>query len=131
MIPLQQDCPADEPNKFALWAFVALPMASDAAPLVAPPQVMEKWSKHMWECGFRHHPELQEIKYQPPTQNHNWLSGTGGRWVDIDEKMPPEVTAPSLDHLTREEKSIVLKRLLEEIGDTLADQNYAGVVNDG
>lgn len=45
--------------------------------------------------------------------------------------MPPEVTAPSLDHLTREEKAIVLQRLLEEIGDGLSEQNYAGVVNDG
>lgn len=114
-IPLQSNTNPADPEEHALWALVGLPGPGSHAPLILPGAIMRQWSAHLFKAGFRHHPELQEIKYVPPSGETNWISGNAGRWAPIDEELPPEITAPAVDHLSLDEKRILLEKLREEI----------------
>lgn len=114
-VPLQSSCRADVPSEHALWALPGIAGPTARAPLVLPRAVMEAWSEHLWECGFRHHPELQKIKYLPPGPNTNWLQGAAGQWVPIDQPLTAEQSAPDTDHLTADEKRVLIDRLTTEL----------------
>lgn len=113
-IPLQQDCNLEDPEEAFLWMFSGLPGLEAQAPMLVPPQVARRWSKRMWDAGARPHPELQTIKYVPPSSQQHWLAGAGGKWVPVDQPLPPAVTAPSTDHLSVEEKEILAQRFAAE-----------------
>lgn len=80
-IPTQQTIDPSKPEEHALWALVNMG-ANAGAPLILPEPVLRSWSAHLWRCGFRHHPELQEIDYQPPAEDASVLEAGAGRWVD-------------------------------------------------
>lgn len=113
-IPLQQDCNPNDPEEAFLWLLMGLPGLEEQAPMLLPPQILRKWSKRLWDGGLRWDPKFQTIKYVPPVGQYHWLAGAGGSWVDIDADLPPEVTAPSLDHLSHAEKQQVVRKLREE-----------------
>jgi len=113
-LPLQTTCNPDAPDEHLLWALVGMAGPTSQAPLILPVDIMRKWSEHLYRAGFRHHPELQEIKYVPPTIGDNWVVGAAGEWVDINTPLPPETTAPDLSNLTPAEKQVLLDRLMAE-----------------
>lgn len=111
-IPLQQNA-QDTAELHAQWALVCLPGPGGTAPLAVPEEVLEKWSVHLWRCGFRHHKELQEIKYVPPsTSEGGFLLAPTGRWVDMDEPVAPTV---DISELSLQEKHDLLKALEEDL----------------
>lgn len=79
-IPLQSNLDPDKPDEHALWALVNMG-ANAGAPLILPEPVLRSWSEHLWRCGFRHQPELQEIDYHPPAEDASVLEAGAGRWV--------------------------------------------------
>lgn len=111
-IPLQSGCDPDVPEEHVLWALVGLAGPSSHAPMILPIPVQRAWSKHLYECGFRHDPELQKIKYIPPAAGTNWVVGSAGKWVDIATPLTPEQTAPDISHLSDEEQIALLRDLL-------------------
>lgn len=115
-IPLQVDCDPDDPEEMALWALICLPGLESQAAMLMPPQTLQGWSRRLHELGFRHHPELQTLKYVPPQGGEHWLDSASGRWVPIDQALPPEVTAPDTSHLSDAE--------LRVLGARLKDQGY-------
>lgn len=117
-IPTQDNCRVDDPAEHVLWALVNIG-GMIGAPLVMPKKVMEQWSKHLYRCGFRHHPELQEIFYEPPGEDATIWDGVAGRWVEAESVgvRPAELSVDkveqllaALDDRTRAE----LKRRLDE-----------------
>lgn len=112
-IPLQSACNPDDPEEHFLWATVGLAGPTSHAPLILPVAVGRKWSNHLHDCGFRHHPELQKIKYLPPPAGTNWVVGSAGRWVDINTPLTAEQTAPDISHLSDAEQLALLAQLLE------------------
>ena len=72
-IPIQSSCDMTNPEEQALWALVALPGPGATAPLVLPVDVMRQWSQRLYDCGFRHHPEEQTVKYVPPGPDTDWV----------------------------------------------------------
>lgn len=80
-IPTQDNCDMANPGQHLLWALVNIG-GSIGAPLLMPRKVMEQWSQHLYRCGFRHHPELQEIYYQPPGEDSSIWQGVAGSWVE-------------------------------------------------
>ena len=82
--------------------------------MLVPPQIARKWSQRLYDAGARFHPEEQGIKYVPPAGQAHWLSGTGGRWVPIDEVLGAEDTTPDISHLSLAEKRELVKRLEAE-----------------
>ena len=85
MIPLQNNCDPDKPEEHVLWALVRM-NEKQGAPLLLPLPAMEEQSKHLYDCGFRHHPDLQTKHYVPPQTNSLW-DGMDGTWADGP---PPE-----------------------------------------
>ena len=110
-IPLQQDCNPDDPEEAVLWALVCLPGMEHQAAMLMPPQTLRHWSQRLHQLGFRHHPELQELKYLPPTGGEHWLDAAAGHWVPIDQPLPAEVTAPDTSHLSDAELRVLGARL--------------------
>lgn len=131
-IPLQADANMLDPAEHLTWALVALPGPGGDAPLVVPPAALANWSAHLYRCGFRHHPEHQEIKYVPPQLGGDWMQAPGGRWVPIDEELPPEVTAPDVSALSVEEKRVLFEALAAELeaGSAAPPEDRAIVVED-
>lgn len=110
-LPLQSNCDPNDPEEHVLWATVGLPGPGKNAPLTVPPQTQREWSKHLYDCGFRHHPELQKIKYVPPPDEVSWIQGFAGMWVPIDTPLPPEVTAPDISGLSAGEEQVLWEKL--------------------
>lgn len=127
-IPLQQDA-ADLPERDGYaWAFVSLPMQGTSATMVVQPSALTEWSRHIYDLGFRHFPELQTKKYSPGPSNENWFLGSSGSWVPMEEVLAPEVTAPDMSHLTLEEKRVIFERLSQEFEENPVSTDYAEVI---
>lgn len=131
MIPLQPDCDMTMPEEHFLWALVALPGVESQAPMIVPPPLLRAWSAHLYRCGFRFDQRLQKIKYVPPAGQTHWMAGSGGRWVGIDEELPPEATAPSIEDLSLAEKQVLLDRLTAELSPIDEPEGDRAEVNDG
>lgn len=90
MIPTVDSCDVEKPEEFALWALVCLPgTETSGAPLLVAPQVLSMWSKHLWDCGFRYHPDLQTVEYQLPevsadAPDASFWAQSAGKWVSCD-----------------------------------------------
>lgn len=130
-LPLQAACNPNDEVEHVLWALVGLAGPSAHAPLVLPVEVLRKWAKHLYDCGFRHDPTLQKIKYIPPARDTNWVLGAAGKWVPIDQPLTPEQSAPDISHLTNDEKAVLFAALAAELNDPHEgpDQDMAGVTN--
>lgn len=83
-IPLQKDMNMEDPGEHVLWGLVNAGERI-GAPLLLPEPFMKEFSRHLYRCGFRHHPELQEIWYKPPTEDATLFEGIGGEWIESDE----------------------------------------------
>lgn len=129
--PLQSAADPTDPVQHVSWALVGLAGPTSHAPLVLPQAVLDKWAKHLYDCGFRHNPELQKIKYIPPAKDTNWVLGAAGEWVPIEQELTPEQSAPDISHLTFDEKAVLFAELAREL---VAEQpgdapDMAGVSN--
>lgn len=87
----------DDPDDFAVWAFAGLPHMK-GAPLGMPIPLIRWISRRLWDCGFRHHPELRTIKYRPPHAGMGVaMLSAAGEWVPIDEPDPePDPESPAV-----------------------------------
>jgi hypothetical protein len=110
-IPQQHECNPDVPAEAFVWALVGLPGPRNG-PLLVPPQVLEKWSEHLWQVGLRHHPEHQTREYHPAPGGEHWLGQTG-QWVPTGTPKPPELTMPSVADLTVAERRHLVDQLRE------------------
>ncbi|GAB4584396.1 phage gene 29 protein family protein [Nocardia sp. IFM 10818] len=105
-IPVQAGCDPDNPEEFALWALLHLPRTG--VPMLMHPSVLRDWSKHLWDLGFRHNPELQTKKLQRPIAGKQSPFNGSTQWVDIDTEEPPLRAIPDIASLTPEENAAML-----------------------
>lgn len=116
MIPLQDDMNMGDPEEHILWALVNIGGDLDA-PLLMPPVVLRRWARHLWECGFRHHPELQMRFYQPPPDGASVLAGGAGRWVAAEapgkrpQPPPDEAARGFVDALSPSQRAMLRAEL--------------------
>ncbi|WP_225725453.1 MULTISPECIES: DUF2744 domain-containing protein [unclassified Nocardia] len=109
-IPLHENCNPNKPDEAFLWALVCLP-GQQRAPLTVHPDVLRKWSKHLWELGFRHYPELQTKEYHPPAGGvGQWLNGPG-QWLPKGTPKAAHSTAPNMADLTAHERARIIEQL--------------------
>lgn len=99
-LPLQENMNSDDPVEHVVWALVNMGGMMDA-PMIVPPSLLRTWARHIYDAGFRHHPDKQMIFYIPPSGDEG-LIGMGGQWVPADE---PGVT-PELVLSAREQLSV-------------------------
>lgn len=94
MIPIdQRKADMSDPKQHAAWALSSFPVMEDGTPMVLPVISLPLVSEHLWRCGFRHHPELQEIEQR--IDSSAALTSAGVRWVPMEDD--EVVPAPSVD----------------------------------
>ncbi|MFI6168852.1 DUF2744 domain-containing protein [Nocardia sp. NPDC051052] len=111
-LPLQHECDPDDPATTFLWAFLALPGPAQG-PMLVPVQILEQWSERLWRLGFRHHPDLQELEYQPPAPTGGHWLASPGQWVPRGTAVAPEVGTPDISELTIAQRTQIIAQLRE------------------
>lgn len=115
-IPLQSTANMDDPEEHCLWALVNIG-GDIGAPLLLPLSIMKGWSRHLYEAGFRHHPDLQTRFYQPPSPDSSVWDSVGGKWVESSvpgvSPVPPDEIDTMIDSLPEE----MIQRIIRRRGD--------------
>lgn len=106
-IPLQHKMDMSDPEEHVLWALVNIGGLA-GVPLLLDERFMRIWSKHLYRCGFRHDPALQELWYKPPTEDATLFEGIGGEWVESEPGVMPELYS----------KDEVLQKMVASMSDT-------------
>lgn len=119
----------DNPEEHFLWALINLPGPDGIAPMLVPPEALRKWSERLYVAGFRHNPDLQEIRFDPPPGDHNWLMGGAGQWVDVNAP-EPEKPAVDLDSLSQQDKVALYEALKSNLPADEGDVASVEEVND-
>ena len=114
-IPLQRDADMGDPRQHVLWALVGM----GDAPLLMPLPIMAEWSEHIFNAGFRHHPELQTVYYSPPGEDASFYSSMSGEWIKSESPgVPPdEVNDDEIDRLIAGLDERMKAVLREKLGD--------------
>lgn len=93
-VPIDQSkADMGDPEQHVAWALSSFPVMGDGTPMVLPVLSLPFVSRHLWDCGFRHHPELQTIRQVVDTGAS--LASAGVRWVPVDDE--GLVPAPEID----------------------------------
>lgn len=91
MIPIdQRKADMTDPGQHFGWALSQFPVRADGTPMILPVPCLPFVSKHLWDCGFRHQPELQTIRQE--ADEAVALSQAGVRWVPSDGAPDPVPT---------------------------------------
>jgi hypothetical protein len=121
-LPTQQDLegipefgPDGKPNdeymeRFAAWAFIGVPGLGNAVMNMIG-MIAKAWSKHLYKCGFRFHPELQQIKRQRPYRGQQHALNGIHAWVPVDSDEPEPITIQDPMSLTVHEREAQVERL--------------------
>lgn len=103
----QDNSNMDDPSEHFQWALGTVPGIGQS-PMAIPAQMTAALSKHLWECGFRHHPELQEKKMLRPYRGQQTNFNTSSRWVPMDTVEPEPIRIPDINALTVHEREALL-----------------------
>jgi hypothetical protein len=126
MIPGQDEADLNKPEEHLLWALRNMPTLAGAG-MVTHPGFLRLWSKHLYECGFRHvdfiksladengmvHVDKlppQQIKFQKAFRGPRNLYNNAASWVPMDAVPPKLVQLPDIRQLTREENEAMLQQ---------------------
>ena len=108
--PTQDNCDSEAPDEFAVWAMVGIPGMKGAG-LPFPVTYLRMVSQRLWDAGFRHHPELQTIKYKRPSMDDpHWLTNPGS-WVPVDEPVEDVSLKDYIEGLPLGERQAIAKHL--------------------
>lgn len=107
--PTQDECDQEDKRQWAAWAIHHLPLGQEG--MTMQPHLVEAFCEHFWECGFRHHPELQTRKMQKPFRGQQHTQNASARWVDMDKDDPEPVTLPDVAAMTPHEQQVIIDEL--------------------
>lgn len=124
MIPGQGEADLHKPEEHLLWALRNMPTMAGAG-MVTHPGFLRLWSKHLYECGFRHVDAIaaladengvirvdqlpqQQIKFQKAFRGPRNLYNNAASWVPVDTPAPKLVQLPDIRQLTPEENEAIL-----------------------
>ena len=124
--PTRDNCDPNNPDEFALWAFVA-PPGIKGGMLMMPTSYYRLLCRRLWDLGFRHveEPTLEWIP--PQATDPNWLTSPG-RWVPVGSvPKPSEVdeARASVARMSGQQKAELLAALAA--GEPF-DESPAGLV---
>lgn len=107
--PMQADCDPENPDEHFLWAVTQIPMGQEMMPV--SPNLARAISNHLYQCGFRHNPELQTKKQQRPWRGQQHSMNGMGRWVPMDAEEPEPVVLPNVSAMTNHERQLIVEEL--------------------
>lgn len=145
MIKNQDETNWGDPKQHFAWALRFMPLAAGSG-AVTHPAILEKWSEHLYACGFAHRDYLasladedgnihvsklpaQAIKLQPAIRGPRHQYNTASQWVASDKPDPPKFQLPDIMHLTAQENAAMIAQyrragMIEDaiVGPTLAGE---------
>lgn len=128
--PVRGNCDPNDPEEFALWAFVALPGVR-GGPLIMPISYYRLVSQRLWDLGFRHVTE-PTLEWVPPTASDpNWITSPG-HWVpagSVDEPSEEDQARLAMSRMTAQQKDELLRAVAagEPFSDSPAGQVAAAL----
>lgn len=105
-------CNMEDPSEHFLWALGLIP-GIGSSPLIFPENYATAISEHLYELGYRHHPELQTKKYRRPYRGIQSSFNPAGNWVPIDDPDPEPVVLPNVGAYTTQENEAILAQYAE------------------
>ena len=128
-IPSQAECDLSKPEEHFLWALRGLGWGDH--PVAIPRPILEKWSKHLVECGAVHVLALyaladedgkidisdlpkQKIKYVNYARGEDHELNIAGKWLPVEAEEPEPVKVPPASSLSPAEKAILAAELKQE-----------------
>lgn len=125
-LPTQETHDPTDPKQHVVWALRNLPLVAGVGAITHPGYLSE-WSKHLWECGFRHRDYLesladengmihvsqlptQEIKWQAPFRGQRHTMNNAARWVKPGQPEPEPVVIPDIKKMTQQENEAMLQQ---------------------
>ncbi|QIS16405.1 phage gene 29 protein family protein [Nocardia arthritidis] len=129
-LPTQRQCDMNDPEEHLLWGLAQIAM-SPTQPMLLQESIARTISKHLYECGFRHHPELQEKKLQAPHRGQQHMLNGSARWVPIEDPEPDPVELPDVSAMTVHEQEFIINQLKElgRIPEAPVPQSVAEITN--
>lgn len=122
----------DDPEEHFLWALRNMPSFAGSG-VITHSGFLRTWSKHLWEAGFRHHPDKQQIKFQEAFRGPHHTYNNAARWVPMDAPAPEPVYLPDVSKLTIQEQHVLAYQLEQEgvIPKRKIPKHLAQELNDG
>lgn len=108
-MPQQAQCDMSNPEEHLLWGLAQIPVGNNSMPI--QPQTARNMSKHLYELGFRHHPQLQTKKLQSPIRGPQSSLNGLARWVPIDTDEPEPIPLPDIKAMTAGEREWIHNEL--------------------
>lgn len=129
MIPTQDEADMGNPEEHLVWALRNMPALAGTG-MVTHPGFLREWSKHLWECGFRHTDYLasladedgnihvsqlpkQTIKFQQAMRGPSHIYNNAARWVGKDTPDPKPMRLQDVTKLTIQEQHVMAKQLID------------------
>lgn len=107
----QDECDPSKPEEHFLWALGQIPMGDKVTQPIQP-HLARTISKHLHECGFRHHPKLQKKKRLKAGRGQDHALNGVARWVDMDtEPSDTDIEPPDVTQLTPQEREALVEEL--------------------
>lgn len=121
----------DDPEEHFLWALTSVP-GMGTSPMMIPLQMAKMISKHLYESGYRHHPDLQEKKMLRPFRGQQSNLNPAGKWVPMDTPEPEPIRIPDINKLTPHEREALLAQYRAQglLDAEPVDPNLAYVLED-
>lgn len=129
-LPSQAECNPGDPEEHFLWALRNMPAFAGSG-VVTHSGFLRKWSRHLWEAGFRHRDYLakladengnisisklpeQQIRFQEAFRGPQHTYNNAARWVKADEPEPEVFSIPDPRQMTVQEKYALAYMLKQE-----------------
>lgn len=101
----QNKADMDDPQQHVAWALTPVPIDASGRPLVLPLTAIPYISEHLYQFGFRHHPELQTHKYAQSEASNFMAANT--HIVPIEDEEVVSVAEVDLSQISDAEAEAV------------------------
>jgi hypothetical protein len=128
--PSQHEANPDDPEEHFVWALRSMPTKASSGVLI-PAAITRGWSKHLWDCGFRHRDWLagladkdgnipvgqlpeQTVQFQEAFRGPHHTYNPAAQWVKHGAEVPKPFVLPNVREMTTQEQHVLMYQLLEE-----------------
>lgn len=102
-LPNQDEANMGDPEEHLLWALRNMPAFAGSG-VITHPGFLRQWSKHLYDAGFRHHPDEQKIFFREAFRGPHHIYNNAARWVSKEDLEPVPYKLPNVAEMTLQEK---------------------------
>jgi hypothetical protein len=128
--PTQREADLNDPEEHFVWALRSMPTRASSGVLI-PAAITRGWSRHLWDCGFRHRDWLagladeggninvsqlpeQTAKFQEAFRGPHHTYNPAAQWVKPGAQVPQPYVIPNIKEMTVQEKYALAYQLKQD-----------------